>query len=382
MARIVLGSYLVQFPLGGYLSWVLQWLHGLKELGHDVTFVEKSMYPNSCYDALKDAMTSDASYGTGVVNDLLSRFGLDGKWCFVDASGDYHGMTRESIEDIFADADLFIDMGTHGAWKEEAMGARLRVLIDGEPAATQIKMEKQLAAGRPLPDFDFYYTVGQNIGTKASTAPTAGQQWRPIFYPASLGMFCSLPFPSGAAFTTVMSWEAHDPIEWNGVTYGAKSVEFAKFLDLPTRTASPLEIAVAGRNVPKAALTGTGWRVRDSHAVTVSFDAFRDYISGSKGEFSVCKNIFVQTNSGWFSDRAAAYLASGRPVVMQETGFSSHLPCGRGLFAVRTAEEAAAAIAEIESDPASHSRWARELAAAHLDTNVVFRRFLSELWIQ
>jgi hypothetical protein len=179
-----------------------------------------------------------------------------------------------------------------------------------------------------------------------------------------------------------MSWEAHEPIEWNGVTYGAKSGEFARFLDLPTRTASSLEIAVAGRNVPKSALTEAGWRVRDSHSVTVSFDAFRDYISGSKGEFSVCKNIFVETHSGWFGDRAAAYLASGRPVVMQETGFSSHLPCGRGLFAVRTVEEAAAAIAEIESDPESHSRWARELVAAHLDTRVVFRRFLGELGIQ
>ena len=382
MARIVLGSYLVQFPMGGYLSWVLQWLVGFRNLGHEVVFVEKGRFPDSCYDPVKNVMTSDPSYGTGVVDQLFRRHGLAQSWCFVDIAGKYHGRTRQSVDEFFRTADLFIDMGTHGAWSEEAATTRLRVFIDGEPGATQIKMEKQLQSGRPLADYDFYFTVGQNIGTERSSAPTAGQCWRPIYYPVALELFSPQPIPAGSAFTTIMSWEAHEPVEWNGTTYGAKSTEFVKFLDLPAHTASPLEIAVAGRNVPHRELTAAGWKVRDSHSVTLSFDTFTRYIAGSTGEFSVCKNVFVQTNTGWFGDRAAAYLASARPVVMQETGFSGHLPCGRGLFAVRTVGEAAAAIDAIDSDPVSHSRWARDLAAEFLDTPVVLRRFLGELGIE
>jgi hypothetical protein len=178
-----------------------------------------------------------------------------------------------------------------------------------------------------------------------------------------------------------MSWQAHDAIEFGGVTYGQKDVEFLRFLDLPGRVTVPMEVAIAGSRVPRAALIDAGWTLRDSHAVTVTFDAWRDYIRGSTGEFSVAKNVFVRTNSGFFSDRSAAYLASGRPVVMQDTGFSAHLPCGLGLYAVHDVEEAAAAIAEISSDVERHSREARALACEWLDAERVLRRFLGELGI-
>src|SRR5262249_36493692 len=158
-----------------------------------------------------------------------------------------------------------------------------------------------------------------------------------------------------APFTTVMSWE-DDPFEFEGVTYGQKAMEFPKFLDLPRRTRVPLEMAVAGTDVPEDELRAHGWRLAYAGEVTLTFDSWRDYIRGSRGEFSVCKNVYVATHSGWFSDRSACYLASGRPVVMQETGFSAHLPCGQGLFAVRTADEAAAALAEIAGDYGRHSR--------------------------
>jgi hypothetical protein len=379
MARIIVGSYLVQFPLGGYLSWVGQWLLGFKQLGHEVWFVEKSHGSQSCYDPSTGVMSDDCGYGTAQVRNFLARYGLENNWCFVDARDQYHGAGRAIIEDVFRSADLFVDMGTHGLWAHEASSTRLRVLVDGEPGFRQMKLENALAEEQPLPLYDRYYTVGLNLGTPACTAPSAGRHWQPVFDPVATEIFSCVPPPPSAAFTTVMSWQAHAPIEFNGATYGQKDVEFAKFMDLPCRTKVPLELAIAGKDTPVRELKIHGWRLLDSHRVTMTFDSWRAYIRGSRGEFSVAKHVFVATNSGFFSDRSAAYLASGRPVVMQETGFSAHLPCGRGLFAVRDVEEAAAAIDSIDSDYARHSRDAREIAVEYLDTRRVLGRFLREL---
>jgi hypothetical protein len=381
MARIVLGSYMVRYPLGGMLSWVLQYLVGLQRLGHDVYFVEKSGYPSSCYNPMRNVMSDDCSYGVATLAALLARFGMQGRWCFVDAHERYHGLSRDRVETIFKSADLFMDMGTHGAWLPEAADTSLRIVIDGEPGFTQIKMEQQLAAGAPASSYDFYYTVGSNIGTASSTAPTARQHWRSVFHPVVTDMFRSEVAHPNAPFTTVMNWQSHSPIDFNGVRYGQKDLEFNKFMDLPRRTRAPLEVAVGGKNVPTTRLMDAGWRVRDAREVTLSYDSFRDYIQASRGEFSVCKHVFVATNCGWFSDRSAAYLASGRPVVLQDTGFSEQLPCGRGLFAVRTADEAASALEEISGNYEYHAKGARDLAAESLDAPKVLGRLLQELGI-
>ena len=379
MARIVLGSYMVRYPLGGMMSWVLQYIVGFQRLGHDIFFVEKGAYPQACYDPEQDVMTDDCTYGTRAVNELLARFGLEGSWCFVDVDGVHHGMQRPDVEEALRTADVFVDMGTHGAWMEEASGAGLRVLIDGEPGFTQMKMAKREAAGETLPRYDRYYTTGRSIGTDRANAPTAGREWGTLFHPVVTDLFEPSPPPPDAAYTTVMNWQSYPPLEYGGSVFGHKDVEFAKFMELPRMVTPPLEIAVSGEEVPQTELVTAGWRVRDAHEVTQSFDSFRSYLAGSRGEFSVCKNGYVATGSGWFSDRGAAYLASGRPVIQQETGFSRHLPCGEGLFAVTNAEDAAAAIEEIEGDYGRHSRAAREIACERLEAKTVLRAFLAEL---
>ena len=176
-----------------------------------------------------------------------------------------------------------------------------------------------------------------------------------------------------------MNWQAHKPVKFNGKVYGQKDVEFTQFASLPKLVESPCEISVSGKNIPITDIESNGWRVRDAHEVTPSYDSYVNYIYNSKGEFSVCKNIFVETNSGWFSDRSAVYLASGRPVVMQDTGFSAHLPCGSGLFAVNNVDEAAEAIIEINSDVKRHSKRAREIALEYLDARKVIGKFLNKL---
>ena len=379
MARVIVGSYLVRFPVGGYMSWVLQWLVGLQQLGHDVYFVEKCGWSNACYDPSTDQTGDDSTYGTRSVDRLLGDFGLADRWCFVDVARQYHGLSREAVSTIFKSADLFVDLGlAHGEWAEEAAASGLRVLVDGDPAFTQMLWEQYIAEDEPLPAYDFHYTVGRNIGTPSSTAPTAGRAWRPIFHPVIVDLFPVRSVDRTAPFTTIMSWQGRG-IRLNGAAYGAKNIEFTKFFELPRLTSTPLEIAVGGSDVPIDRLATAGWRVRGSVEVTRSFEDFRGYLAQSRGEFSVAKNVYVATNSGWFSDRSAAYLASGRPVVPQDTGFSAHLPCGQGLVAVRTAAEAAEAIDEIGGDWARHSRIAREIAREYLDAPKVIGEFLREV---
>ncbi len=384
MARIVVNSYMVRYPLGGNLSWALQWIVGLQRLGHDVYVVEKSGYPNACFDLARGVMSDDCSYGLTVVRALLARFGLQDHWCYVDAQGRYYGVSRARVEALVSSADLFLDMGTHGvevegSWLDEAANAGLRVLVGTEPGLTQMRMAVKLEAGEALPQYDVYYTTGLNLGTTESTAPTAGRSWRPILDPVVVELFPYHPRRADAPFTTVMNWQSMGSITFKGIQYGQKDREFAKFFDLPGRTHVPLELAIAGRQMPASQLKAAGWRIREAHHVTVSVDAYMAYIADSQGEFGVCKHACVATNVGWFSDRSAAYLASGRPVVLQESGFSRHLPCGRGLFAVRTVEEAAAAIDEIDGSWERHACWARELAYEYLDTHKVLGRMLKEL---
>jgi hypothetical protein len=380
LATILVGFYMVRYPLGGMLSGSVQWLVALRRLGHDVYVAEKAGWPNACYDPVRDVMTDDCSYGAEVVDALLRRFGLEDRWCFVDAHGRYHGLSRRRIERVFRNAALFVDMGTHGAWLDEASSAGVRVLIDGEPGWTQMRMEKRLSAGEDVPVYDAYYTVGRNVGTSTCTAPTAGRAWRPIYHPVVVDLFApnGAPKPS-APFTTVMNWQSHEALEFDGRTYGQKDVEFERFIELPTLTSAALEVAVSGRNVPSKRLSRAGWRLRDAHAATLSYDSFCEYIRSSRGEFSVAKNVFVATNSGWFSDRSAAYLASGRPAVLQDTGFSAHLPCGEGLIAVGTLEEAADALERIERDHRRHSAVARTIACEHLEAERVLAGLLQEV---
>src|SRR2546428_998588 len=292
MARIIVGSYVVRFPLGGYLSWVLQWLVGFEQMGHDVYFVEKSAWPNSCYDPSTDVMSDDCSYGIATVNSLLARFGLQDRWCFADAAKNYYGLSRERVEEIFKSADLFVDMGTHGAWLGEAKETGIRVLVDGDPGYTQMRA---LAEDEDLGEYDYYYSVGRNVGTELSTVPTLGKQWRPMFDPVVVGLFPYQHIDANAPFSTVMAWQSYKPVEFNGTTYGLKDVEFVKFMDLPSRTSVPLAIAVGGDSVPTELLEGAGWRLVNPLKVTESFDAFREFIAASMGEFSVCKNFYVAT---------------------------------------------------------------------------------------
>ena len=383
MATILFSSFVVRYPVGGVLSNNLQFLTGFLRLGHDVVLLEKAGYDDSCFDPERRVSSDDCDCGVRRIGELLAAHGLAGRFCYVAADGSYHGLDRRSVEAVVERADLFIDRGLHRTWDEETAGVPIRVLIDPDPGFRQVKMAGALSAGAVVPRYDAYYTYGHNIGTERSTAPTAGVAWRPLLHPIDTTLYQpGQPSTSESAWTTVMNWKPLERVEWAGRQFGMKDTQFPAFAPLPGRVDAPMEVAVEGPGVPYSELRSAGWRVVSALDVTASYQAYHDYIDRSLGEFSVVKDVYCSMNVGWFSDRSAAYLAHGRPVIVQANGISDHLPTGEGLFEVANIDEAAEAIARVAAEPERHGAAARRIAREHLDTSLVLSRFLAELGLR
>jgi hypothetical protein len=381
MATIILSSYVIRYPVGGVLSNNLQFLTGFRRLGHEVYLVEKAGYDESCFDPERRVSSDDCGAGVRLIAELLDAHGLGGRWCYVAADGGYHGMTREEVDDVFDRADLFIDRGLHQTWDEEADGVAVRVLLDPDPGLRQVRLDHARAKGRALPAYDAYYTYGHNIGTPRSHAPTAGLTWRHVFHPIDTALYRPhRPVTSGRC-TTIMNWHALDHVVHDGEVYGMKDVQFPRYEGLPRLVEVPMEVAVEGPRIPRQRLTDAGWHVVSALDVTATYESYLTYITSSLAEFSVVKDVYHRFNVGWFSDRSAAYLAHGRPVVVQDNGIADHLPVGEGLFEVADQDQAADAIARIAREPERHAQAARCIAEEHLDARVVLKRFLGELGV-
>jgi hypothetical protein len=182
MARIIVSATMVRYPLGGMVHADVPWLVGLKQLGHDVYFVEKATKPEACYDVARRVTTDDCSYGVAFVNAFLARYGLEDRWCFVDANETHHGLSRERIRDVFRTVDLFLEFNWN-EWLPMADAARARVFIDSEPGWYHMWLEKLVRRGEQLPTYDYYYTDGHNLGTAQCASPTLDKTWRKFFWP-------------------------------------------------------------------------------------------------------------------------------------------------------------------------------------------------------
>jgi hypothetical protein len=276
-------------------------------------------------------------------------------------------------------ADVLLGLWTV-TWLEEFAEVRRRIFIDTDPGFTQFGMSAEVRASLEFAspvDFHEHYSYGTRIGQPDCPIPTHGLEWQPARPPVALDLLPVQYASDAACFTTVMAWAPRKPIVYDGVEYGLKDIEFWRIAELPSRVTACMEIALGGE-APYDAITAAGWRIADAAAVAATPWSYRDYIARSRGEFSVAVNLEVKTRSGWFSDRTAAYLASGKPVVVQDTGFSEDLPCGEGLFAFSTMDEAIAAIEEIGRDYQRHCLAARQIAEQYLDARRVIARILGD----
>jgi len=368
---IVLAGAIAQLPRHAGHAWVfLQYLLGFKRLGFDVLFL----------DRLTPEMGAGAR-GVGYLEDVMGPFGFSDDFCLLGAGDDVLGgisrsdalaRTRESLALI--NVNGFLDD------EELVNAAPLRVFLDIDPGFGQ--MWKELGLHDPFIGHDRFVTIAEKIGRPGCRVPTCGLEWITTRPPVVLDLW-RVAAAHGDTFTSVGSWRGpFDAIEFDGTSFGLRAHEFRKFFELPRLTGERFELALDIDDAEVSDLDllhRTGWRLLDPEIVASSPEDYQDFVGHSKAELMVAKNMYVETRGGWFSDRSACYLASGRPVVAEDTGLAGLYPLGDGLLTFNTVEEAAEAVASVSASYAHHSRAARELAKSELDSDKVLGALLERV---
>jgi len=373
--RVAVSGVIGQYPLAGVTLCYLQYLLGLSQLGHEAFYIEDN---GACpYNPDTGAVDLDYSYSVPYLERVMDRYGLSHRWSYMTCAGDYFGLPGAAVHEILRTADLYLNLSGATVLRDEHLACPVRAFVDTDPAFLQFGVASRK---RETIDFlaahTFHFTYAENIGKPRCTIPTDRFRWQPTRQPLVLDVWKPDHRPPGTRFTTVTNWNPYGRVRFRGETYGHKDVEFNRFLELPRLTSQELELAIAARPRVRAKLQRHGWRVLDARLPTKDIPTFQRYIAGSRAEFSLAKNAYVKTQSGWFSERDLNYLASGRPVLAQDTGFSEFLPTGEGLLAFQTMEEAVEGIDEINRRYEWHCRAARRFAEEHFDARDVLTALL------
>lgn len=380
--RIIVTGLIAQYPLGGVTWDYLQYVVGLARLGHDVYYLEDTeLCP---YNPVEGVVSDDCRYNVSYLAGVMSCFGLDNKWAyhFIDRShskAEWFGLSDEERATVIESADLLINVSCALPRPWDYRQVWRLAYVDTDPVFTQVKLARGQADFRKQVDaHDIHFSYGECL---SEAGPATGHLWRPMRKPILLSEWHPST-PRRDVFTTVMNWTSYKPIKYNGQTYGQKDVELMRFLELPGMVApTVLEMAVGSgktRRMPRDLLIHKGWRVVDPMEVCPDLDSYRRYIESSRAEWTVAKNGYVLGQSGWFSGRSACYLAAGRPVVVQDTGFAPVIPVGEGILSFQTVGEAVAAIKEVEGNYVRHAKAARSIAEEYFDSARVLTHMIEE----
>jgi hypothetical protein len=382
MRPVIVAGALANKPANGGEAWVrLSWARGLRRLGFDV-FLFEQIDPRSCTDASGRSVSFAESFNRQWFARIVERFGFRDRAALIcsDLSGTY-GLDAAEIDAVADAAVLLINISGNLSLDSILSRIRRRAYVDIDPGFTQFwnasgRIDSQLAG------HDMFFTIGENIGTNDCPIPVDGIRWRAVRQPVVLDDWPVTPPASPNRFTTVASWRgAFGPVQAGGRRYGLKVHEFRRFMELPERAAHRFEIALDIHPADATDLDSLhrhGWRITDPRSVAQDPDLFRAYVQGSAAEFSVAQGIYVETRCGWFSDRTARYLASGRPALVQNTGFDRRLPTGEGLIAFDTLDQAIEGADRIVADHAHHARAARAIAEEYFDSDRVLTALIEE----
>jgi hypothetical protein len=375
--RIIVTGLIGQYAFGGVTWDYIQYVLGFRALGHDVWYLEDTgMW---AYDPVKMEPSADCSHNTAYLARVMEDFDMGDRWIYRNAADEtWHGASHPS--QILAAADVLANVSGACWLRGETSRIPLKLFLDGDPMFTQIGLATDPGSdyARHAAAHERHFSFGLNIGRPGCEVPCAGFEWRPTVQPIALEYWSApvdvdvekTPHVADGAWTTVMNWASYAPKEFQGKKYGQKDVEFGRFLDLPTLTHEKFVLAMGqgiGNKRPTAMLESKGWHIIEPDSHLPDYRTYRDFLSRSKGEWSIAKNGYVLSQSGWFSCRSACYLAAGKPVVVQDTGWSAHLPSGDGVIAFTTPQEAAAALERVSQNYAHHARAAREYAEKYFD---------------
>jgi len=363
--KIIVFGILFWYPLAGVTYQFLHYLMGLRQLGYDPYYVEDS--GRYIYDPDLNDLSPDADKNIAAVVPALEAHGFANRWAFRGKypGGKCYGMTEEQILGLYREADAFLNITGAQELREEHLQIPRRIYVETDPVASQIRVAnghaEQTAA---LDAHDTYFSFGENFGASDCRVPVVRYDWQPTRQPVVLDLWSNSVDTTGAPYTTIATWRNDGKdIEYAGETYyWSKHREFLKIIDLPRRRDVLFEIAAGKDDEAEVVLVANGWRFKDSISVSRDMESYRLYLQSSRGEFTVAKDQNVRLKSGWFSDRSACYLAAGRPVITQETGFSNILPTGEGLFGFETMDDILRAVDAIESNYDRAAGAARAIA--------------------
>jgi hypothetical protein len=378
---IVVAGMIAADPYQGGATWaVLQYLLGLRQLGHHVHFVE----PVAADKVQPAGAGLPSSANAAYFRSVMRQFDLESQASLVLAGTTQTvGLSYELLRNIAAVSDCLINIS--GMLTDRALTESIpvRVYLDLDPGFNQLW---SAAEGIDV-GFDghtHFVTIGPALGQAECAIPTCGRSWIATRQPVVLDQWPAAGQVTHDAFTTVANWRGYGSITCNDVFYGQKAHAWRQFMALPEQTREQFLVALAihpDEQRDLRSLAAHGWKLIDPARVSDTPDRYRAFVQGSKGEIGVAKSGYAASRCGWFSDRSVCYLASGRPVVAQDTGFSEFLPTGEGLFAFATTEDARAGIDAVAGDYARHSRAARALAEEYFDSAIVLPQLLERVGV-
>jgi len=365
--KIIVFGILFWYPLAGVTYQFLHYLIGLRRLGYDPYYIEDS--GRWIYDPRINDLSPDATGNIEAVLPALQANGFGERWAFRGnyPDGQCYGMTEEQILRAYKEADAFLNVTGAQEIREEHMACPRRIYVESDPFASQVKVAKGDPGMRAtLAAHDTLFTFGENVGAPDCDVPVETFHWLPTRQPVVLDLWENpCPPDSIAAYNTITTWHNKGKdITWRGDTwYWTKDREFENFLELPRlRPGLNFELAASVDEKVRRLLLERRWQQTSSIEMSRDSAIYRRYIQHSRGEFTVARDQYVRPNTGWFSDRSACYLAAGRPVITQDTGFRKFLPSGKGLFGFKTMDDVLHAVDAIESDYEGNCRGAREIA--------------------
>jgi hypothetical protein len=373
--RIVVCHFVGQMPLAGIAWQAVQYIVGLEQLGYEVWYVED--HGANPYDPRQNSVVMECAYNVATVRRMMERYGLGDRWAYWDAINDvYHGLSRERVRELYATSDALINLCGSVRLREEHLACPVRIMVDTDPVYEQIKYANSDGAAREYLDaHTHFFTYGENVGGPGWIVPLCGVEWKPTRPPVVMDLWL-FDERRPECWTTIATWENKGKnIEFESETYvWSKHVNFLRFLDVPRRAGGCFRMAMLPpTEAVEQEVRGAGWELTDPRPVSAGMDEYAEFIRGSRGEFTVAKDIYVRPNSGWFSDRSVCYLASGRPVVTMATGASRFYPAGQGFLEYSTVDEAVGAIETVAGDYPRHARAARELAGEYFGSGNVLR---------